>query len=126
MIENHPALTTSLASIALFQYRLKLPKGTIGLVLLAEASEIFSVPVSSSSKPMLTFRDYFALTILAQPSMTDFLPCFSASKLYTVAESKSTRNWVDTVCDIFERILLFRGPEGDYWDEGKYIFKARI
>ena len=126
IIDNHPSVPDDNKAMAMYHYQLDYHTHKAGLITVTDAFNVISAPCSSTGPPILSFSDYFALILLTQAPMASRLPDPSTSNLYLVSDIAQTNEWVNSICHSFEKLLLFRGPNGDHWDEGKYIFRAKV
>lgn len=123
MIDGTPS-TSSIPS-ALIEYEVQYPSHTAAVILFTDcvASELKHQEYRTGLG--ISFRDHFALTLLCQPTLSwPFSPTALGFPSATTTDQSET--WADSICDVFERVLLFRGPEDDRWDEGKTTFKAKV
>jgi hypothetical protein len=93
-------------------YRLMFASHECGLVLLTDASRS---PINRQSQCLpLNHRDHFALTVLCQPAMTHGSSGATVPQRVSSQAPTQINGWVDAICDVFEKNLLYRGPDGDH------------
>jgi hypothetical protein len=117
MIDHHPTCR----SLALIEYRLEFLTHTSSLILLSECPDLFEV----RKQQELDHRGHFALTILSQPTFVS-PPSSNKALSHNFHGPAKKTDWVDAICRVFECTLLFQGPVGDQWNEGKHTFRSRV